>query len=1228
MISTRSSPAEFDPRSHKHALALSRGLEAAIRDAIERLGNEVLRFHRVAGAAEVPGAREGQALAIQCLRFVYRIVVLLYVEAHPELGYGFERLDELGALELESPEARAGHDIHTALERLFTLVYEGTPKGKPEPEPHLRSPLFDPERTPALNLDTVQLRNEVLVEVLRALSLPTPPRRGKAKGGGGTTYTSLDIAQLGAAYESLLSFRGEFTDEGSFAYRQVGRDRQRSASYYTPEPLTRCLVSAALDELLEHDDGSPKHPRAEDLLELTICEPAMGSAAFLNETIHQLAERYLERRQAELGQRIADEDNRQALRRVRMFIADNNVFGVDLNPVALELAEVSLWLNATVADTGEPESEVFVPWLGRQLACGNALLGARREVFTREQLDAGPEGTRRAWLDAQPLALEPGRPRPAGSVYHFLLPARDMASYAGVKAEAALLAAHAESLERIEAWRTAIHRPLSEADIDELARLSDQIDELWVAHTEQALALREQTRTPLSVYGHPAAASVRHAPLSTKAKEHLAARAKLEGPHRCLASILDYWCALWFWPIHAAEDLPSRRAWLDAIAGLLSAAPRRDPRLDQVDALARHYRFFHWELECAAAFATRGGFDLVIGNPPWIKLEWKRDETDSDDDDADALVRELEGVCGQTAMLSAPRTYPELAGLTVNLYRNFIRLGSSLIHEQGCAAFIHPENLFESNRFAALRSQLYPRVRAHYQFQNALGLFPIAHRKRYGLTVFGAPRAIAFEAVFNLFHPSTLEHPALPGGPPAPGIKTPEGAWELRGHPCRRIAIDADELALFARLYASPETPPGSAPLPRLHSSELRPLLARAAACERQTSDLDGLYTDSGWNERDAPRHGILRKLAAPEFVERPLGLVLKGPHFNVATPLAKTPRRACTNKSHYDSLDLVDLPLDYLPRTAFAPALSDDDYRARARRVSSTRTALADYRVVVSRQLSLDGERTLQPALVPPGIAHIHSVFGLGLGDPKTLVGLAALWASLPLDFLVRLSGAQDMSTTLARKLPFAERWPEFGRVRALRLNALTIHYGRLWREVFDPAWREDAWLIEDPRTAAHRYADLGPTWTANAALRSAYARRRALIELDVWASAALDLELADLLSIYRVQFPVLRSYEANTWYDAEGRIVHTNNKSLPGVGLPSASRTSRGTGPRWEEVAHMSEEAGYTGTERVTQTVEDDTLPGGPRTRTIHYRAPWVRCDRERDYERAWQAFVRRYP
>jgi hypothetical protein len=208
---------------------------------------------------------------------------------------------------------------------------------------------------------------------------------------------------------------------------------------------------------------------------------------------------------------------------------------------------------------------------------------------------------------------------------------------------------------------------------------------------------------------------------------------------------------------------------------------------------------------------------------------------------------------------------------------------------------------------------------------------------------------------------------------------------------------------------------------------------------------------------------------------------------------------------------------------------------------------------------------------------------------------------------------------------------------LRALGLTCLTSRYAALWHDVFDPAFTRDAWTKPDSRLPADFFARLTPEWHRDVALRTDYSRRQSLVEIDVLAALALGLTLDELLTIYRVQFPVLRQYEADTWYDATGRIVFTASKGLVGVGL--ARRASRGDMPctvrdangrketrsvGWEDIRALP--AGAT----VTRTVMDDTLPGGPREKRITYVAPFDRCDREEDYRTAWAAFTARgrYP
>ncbi len=438
----------LDESSHRHAHGVSQDLKYALREAIELLGNEAVYYWREVRKQRLDEHKLGQDLGRECLRVMYRLLFLFYLEARPELGYApmgeetyrkgysLESLRRLELVELTTDEARNGTYFHQSIALLFRLVYRGTrenrqlalsddaaPLHKTFHLDPLRSHLFDPRKNEIL--EAVTIRNFVWQRIIELLSLSRPDSR-KNRRRGRISYAQLGINQLGAVYEALLSYRGFFakTDlyevqpargttnakhdplgpayfvsrrelekyaetervynddgsfkrypKGSFIYRMAGRDRQESASFYTPEPLTRCLVHYALDELLHNEKHRPA--TAQEILRITLCEPAMGSAAFLGEAIDQLAEIYLQRRQKELDRTIPLEDYAHEKQKVKMFLADNNVFGVDLNPTAVELAQVSLWLNTI-------HQGAYVHWFRLQLKCGNSLIGAGRRFVDPE----------------------------------------------------------------------------------------------------------------------------------------------------------------------------------------------------------------------------------------------------------------------------------------------------------------------------------------------------------------------------------------------------------------------------------------------------------------------------------------------------------------------------------------------------------------------------------------------------------------------------------------------------------------------------------------------------------------------------------------------------------------------------------------------------------------------------------------------------------------------------
>ena len=1414
----------LDENSHKHAFAVSEDLKYALRESIELIGNETIRYLREVLKDKLyertDDALAGQ-LGLECLRYMYRLLFLFYIEARPDLGYApldsetyrkgysLEHLRDLELVRLTSEESLNGYYLHHAVQTLFGLIrdgFDGARRGgttdllATAERTHLHhgfriraldSALFRKGSTPLL--DRVKLRNRVLQQVIQLMSL-TRPAKGRRGRRGRISYAQLGINQLGAVYEALLSYRGFFAEEdlyevkkageaddplknawfvpardldnykeeervydrddegrqklrvhprGRFIYRLSGRDRQKSASYYTPESLTRCVVKYALRELI------PDDMPADRILDLTVCEPAMGSAAFLNEAVNQLAEKYLERKQRERGKRIPHAEYADELQQVKHYIADRNVYGVDLNPVARELAEVSLWLNC-IHRSGH------VPWFGYQLACGNSLVGARRQVFPSTTLGAENRKSE-LWFNHAPERVAPparstrgrdggqaagdGRTlaprRPAGTVYHFLLSDPGMVAY-GDQAAKKL---EPERFEQIRRWRSRFFRPFAEPEIAELVALSDRVDALWALHTEQLTRDHRETEDALPVWGRRANDARRTANTwkdRIRAQGVFSDDTRNASPYRRLKLVMDYWCALWFWPIREAGRLPDRDEFLNEISLVLTGSvyqpgvgPNQTadlfgseyvehaadiaqritdevgmldleklfaqfPRLRFVDELARRRRFHHWELAFADQFygqrtdgSPRGGFDLVLGNPPWIKVAWAEAGVLGDHNPRFALRRllakqltdlraaafgrspalrgawldELEEAEATQAFLSARQNYPMLAGQQSNLYKCFVPQAWMVGSERAVAGFLHPEGVYDDPRGGAFREALYPRLRAHFQFENELKLFPIGHTIRYSVNIYGGPLlSPAFRHMANLFAPATVDPSmAHDGHGPVPGIKDDRNDWNTAGHADRILRIDAEALEGFVRLYDAPGTPPSQARLPALHAGTLLTVLRKLGDYPRRLENLKGAHcAPRHWDETGAQHDGAIHR--ETRFPVAPGELILSGPHFFVANPLNKTPRRVCTEKGHYDVLDLAGLPDDYLPRANFVPACDPAEYARRTPRVSWQEPGedeprpVTDYYRVVNREMVKSGaERTFIAALIPRDFALIHTNLATAFRDTATCVEFAALSMSTVLDFFIKSTGTGHINLSWLGRLPLLtdDCNPYLRaalRLRALRLCCLTTHYADLWSGMCTAglpcsagtgsagpvipsidAFRADAWTPRDARLVDD-WGALPPVWRRDVALRSEFARRQALVEVDVLAAVALGLTLDELLTIYRVQFPVMRHYDANTWYDAAGRIVFTVSKGLPGVGLPrkAIQGDTAWTLRRSDRVAKSDSALGWEDVRElrqglITRRVTDDTLPGGPVERLIEYHAPFDRCDREQDYRTAWQAFAR---
>ena len=344
----------------------------------------------------------------------------------------------------------------------------------------------------------------------------------------------------GISQDDFVRLEDEVTGEkkavihrrGTFVFRLAGRERQQSASYYTPEVLTRFTVSQALEELLDQDGHTTT---AEEILGLTVCEPALGSGAFAIEAVRQLAEQYLRRRQAELGKRIDPDKYPTELQRVKASIALHQVYGVDLNVTAVELAEISLWLDTMV-------SGLQAPWFGLRLRRGNSLIGARRAVYTRAQVND------KSWLESDANRRADDRhgrgdgerdDRQADRRPHPPLPAPRERLGIGRRTPRRPSPSHPNAASALKKWRSAITSKPTARQLNALVELAHRVEVLWQLTLRRLQIAEAEARRDIPLWG-------REDPGHTQAvtrEEIEKSLSKQDGAYQRLRRVMDAWVA-------------------------------------------------------------------------------------------------------------------------------------------------------------------------------------------------------------------------------------------------------------------------------------------------------------------------------------------------------------------------------------------------------------------------------------------------------------------------------------------------------------------------------------------------------------------------------------------------------------------------------------------------------------------------------------------------------------
>ena len=527
-------------------------LSHGFRQALEILGQGFLAH---AANTELRSALHAGSLTKeryfgQLLRLVYRLVFLLTVEErnllHPRNasdtarrlyaeGYGLRRLRDRAV-------RGSAHDRQGDLWEAVRIVFRSLAVGERRLGLPVLAGLFAPEECP--DLDAAKLENRTLLGAFFRLAWLREPA-GLVR----VNWRDMGPDELGYVYEGLLELVPQITGDGrSFSFASIdesrGHARKTTGSYYTPDELVQLLLASALDPVVERTVAAHPERPVDALLELTIVDPACGSGHFLLAAARRLADRVARLR---AGGTPTPDDYQAALRDV----VRRCIYGVDMNPLAVEICKVSLWMESI--DPGLP-----LTFLESHIRCGNSLIGTSRALMGEKVPDA-------AWV-----ALEGDDKQVA------------------------------KSLKRRNRDEITGQRRLLLETRSETGPLRDAMRAVEQSADTDSAALAEKLRKWKALLASPA-------------YEH----EKL---------VADAWCAAFVWPKAepgpVAEAAPTTAAWL---ALRDRETPPSPALVETTRQIAEDYGLFHWELAFPDVFA-RGGFDVVLGNPPWERLKLQQQE--------------------------------------------------------------------------------------------------------------------------------------------------------------------------------------------------------------------------------------------------------------------------------------------------------------------------------------------------------------------------------------------------------------------------------------------------------------------------------------------------------------------------------------------------------------------------------------------------------------------------
>lgn len=666
-------------------------LRGAVRRAIVALGQGFMDSRNPALRQRLyDGSLTRREYFRQLLRLVYRIIFLFVLEDRQMLhgpeatpvsrdrykhSYSLSRLRKLATSIPGDRHCDLYEGVKLVMDRLERT---GCPELGLAP---LGSFLWSDKAMP--DIAPCSLRNADLLRAVRELAFTV--REGRRRP---VDYRHLGARELGSVYESLLELH-PVVENGEFRLDSAaGNDRKTTGSYYTPTELIDSLLDSALEPVISRTiRGAGSVEAAETaLLNLKICDPACGSGHFLLAAAQRLAKRLAALRSGD------EEPAPAALSHALRDVMGRCVYGVDINPMSVELCKVSLWLEAV--EPGKPLS-----FLDHHIQCGNSLLGTTRECILKglpeEAFDALAGDDKKACA-----ALRKRNKSHLGTVFASIGKRR-------IGTQEHFLA---------EQWRE---------DFEALMNLAAPPDlDAMPANTIAELEAQEK-----AYYGW----------IGSEGWQ----RKKL---------LFDMWCAAFVAPRYFPEREDRPGFFEDTPAGITSrmiqdfASGRQDSRTAQNIArqMAEQYQFFHLAVSFPEVEA-RGGFDVVLGNPPWerIKLQEKEWFAAIRPDIAEArnaaarkkmiaalekdnpalyaaYMQALRTVDGQSHFLRNSGRFPYCGRGDINLYTVFAENMRNMLNDSGRLGCIVPSGIASDDTTKFFFQDLVEERRDNFRGKNAI----------------------------------------------------------------------------------------------------------------------------------------------------------------------------------------------------------------------------------------------------------------------------------------------------------------------------------------------------------------------------------------------------------------------------------------------------------------------------------------------------------------------------